>query len=288
MQPETMPQIAITMHQNESSDDELLRNLAEALNLATAACDLDGSHETQLACELYDKCILYIDEALGKIPSDTQQYLKLIQLRNDYDDRMELLKSVESSRYESTNSRIKENGRREASRSSQKALEEDQRILEYYLVSKETLFETHPDSSVQIPYWRMRLIQGTIQRGAFLSESFFVPSCVWTQRGVKFCGLSLKISAFQAIASIVKEIEFVDNVHDRDTESSHLLVLLLMNLRTAKEELFLIQNQLSKPFLFISEVSEEESFKSPTVKSQVMLMLMLYLPWMEQLIPLLL
>ena len=271
MQPKTMPQIAATIPQNESSDDELLRNLAEALNLATAACDLDGSHETQLACELYDKCILYIDEALGKVPSDTQQYLRLIQLRNNYDDRMELLKSVENSRYESASTKFRENGRRERNRSSQKALEEDERILEYYLGSKDMLFETHPDSPVQIPYWRMRLIQGTIQRGAFLSASVFVPSCVWTQRGVKFCGLSLKISAFQAIAAVVKDIEFVDNVHDRDEESSHLLLLLLMNLRTAKEELFLIQNQLSKPFLFITEVPEEESFKSPTAKSQVII-----------------
>ena len=44
------------------------------------------------ACDYYDKCILTIDEVLNKLPHSSVEWKKLLEIRLQYDDRMELLR----------------------------------------------------------------------------------------------------------------------------------------------------------------------------------------------------
>ena len=44
------------------------------------------------ACDYYDKCILTIDEVLNKLPHNSSEWKKLLEIRVNYDDRMELLR----------------------------------------------------------------------------------------------------------------------------------------------------------------------------------------------------
>lgn len=261
-----------TNDNNSSEDsvtDELFRVLQEALGFALAACELDNESEMQLACEQYDKSILYMDEVLGKLPSDAEQYLTLLQLRNAYDDRMEYLKNFDQSKQEPSNVKNKSFASSRKKRQTQKAFEEDERLLHFSShgsSSPKISFEAPPEALIKSPYWHMRLIQTSISNGVFMTESIFVPACIWSQVGVKFCGLSIKNSAFQAIAGISKEINFCPD-GQKPVELSWSP--LLLKLRSASEEMILIQNQLSKPFLFIQEVHHECSIKSPGVRGQV-------------------
>ena len=253
----------------DSVTDELFRVLQEAICFAVTACELDNDSDMQLSCEQYDKSILYMDEILGKLPSDTEQYLNLLRLRNAYDDRMEYLKNFDSSKQETTNFKSKSAASNRKKRQTQKAFEEDERLLNFSAhgsLPPNLSVEPSPDSVINSPYWHMQLIQKSISNGVFMTPTIFVPACIWSQVGVKFCGLSIKNSAFQAIAGITKEINF-----DSDSQNSSMTSWssLLLRLRSASEEMILIQNQLSKPFLFIQEVPHECSSKSPGVKGQV-------------------
>ena len=260
---------AATPH--ESASDELVRTLHEALEYANAARHYDVANEIQLACEQYDKSILYIDEVLGKLSSDTVQYSKLLTLRNSYDDRMEFLKHSDSSKPDSVILTKKNISSNQKKRMSQMAFKEDERLLDFCTSSDkpiDALYEEEPQSTMRIPYWQMRLIRKSITSGAFLTPSAFIPECVWSQVGVKFCGLSIKTSAFHAIIAVVREINFIGKDRFERKISTAFLTSFLFDLKNANGELKSLQNQLSKPFLFIREVTQED-LKSPTIKGQV-------------------
>jgi hypothetical protein len=251
----------------EAFNDELFRVLQDALDFSVSACQFDIDQEGQLACEQYDKSILYIDEILGKLPSHTPQYSKLMQLRFNYDDRMELLKNFDSTRQESTTSKAKGNDKK---RLNPRSFEEDERLLNLdHSVSGNHLFEQQPESPIEIPFWRLRQIQKSISNGSFLSPNVFVPAGVWTQKGVKLCGISIKSSAFQEILAIIKEIDYTTEGHEKDIPTpTQILQSLLSSLRIAYEEMTAIQNQLSKPFLFIQEIAPDDTTKT-AAKGQV-------------------
>lgn len=251
----------------EAFNDELFRVLQDALDFSVSACQFDIDQEGQLACEQYDKSILYIDEILGKLPSHTPQYSKLMQLRFSYDDRMELLKNLDTTRQESTPLKVKGNDKK---RLNPRSFEEDERLLNVsHSVSGNHMYEQQPESPIEIPYWRLRQIQKSITNGSFLSPNVFVPAGVWTQKGVKLCGISIKSSAFQEILVIIKEIDYTTEGHEQNSPTpTKVLQSLLTSLRIAYEEMAAIQNQLSKPFLFIQEIAPDDSTKSSS-KGQV-------------------
>jgi hypothetical protein len=133
-------------------------------------------------------------------------------------------------------------------------------------------FEQQPVSTVQIPYWQMRLISKSMNAGAFVTPSLFVPACVWSQIGVKFGGLSIKTSAFQAVVSIIRVIsinyEKQGGIKEK-INNENLLILFSVDLRNAYDEMLMLQNQLSKPFPFIKEIIEVATSKSTIAKEQV-------------------
>lgn len=252
----------------EAFNDELFRVLQDALDFSTSACQFDIDQEGQLACEQYDKSILYIDEILGKLPSHTPQYSKLMQLRFNYDDRIELLKNLDNTRQESTISKAKGNDKK---RSNPRSFEEDERLLNVaHFASGNHLFEQQSDSSIDGPFWRLQQIQKSIANGSFLSANVFIPAGVWTQKGVKLCGISIKSSAFQEILAIIKEVDYTTADHEQYLPTpTQVLQALLSSLRIAYEDMAAIQNQLSKPFLFIQEIVPDETTKS-AAKGQVL------------------
>ena len=121
-------------------------------------------------------------------------------------------------------------------------------------------FESPPSAMNRVPYWQLRAISTSIKSGGFLSPALYVPRMVWLQPGAKFSALSMKQGAFEHIMSLTDK---------------HIAPLLLQsdlaNLNATSgafaqlvTELGMIQNDLAKPFNFISEVPIVETLRSPT------------------------
>lgn len=261
------------MSKHEVCGDEILRHVQEALEFAAAARKFDDNNDIHDACEQYDKSVLYIDEVLIKLSTSTSQYSKLLQLRNAYDERLEFLSSYDGSKLETPQSNRSKDSTYVQRRRTHSAFKEDDRLLHYG--SEEKMLhdgnEGQPKSMDKSPYAQMRVIQKSILYGAFLTPSIFIPKSVWSQVGVKFCGLTMKTSAFQAIISIVREINFIiDDRRETVIEvSATTLSSFLSELKIAHDELLVVQNQLSRPFLFIPESAHTDDSKSPSLKGQV-------------------
>ena len=79
-------------------EPDLLQLTQEALDLAATACHFDKEENYVGAYDYYDKCILNLDEVMGKLPPTSTQWRKLMEIRTQYDDRMDQLKEIENSR----------------------------------------------------------------------------------------------------------------------------------------------------------------------------------------------
>jgi hypothetical protein len=250
--------------------DALVNNLAEALDLAKAACHLDNLNNVLGACDYYDKSILIIDEVLSKIPASNVQYTALAEIRNKYDDRLEYLRAVESSKYDLSSPPPKQttfsSNRRK--RQCHVVFEEDEQLLSAISDGGSGLFcglqESPPSNSLQLPYWQMRMITRTIENGGFLTPAVYIPKNVWTQLGVKFSGLSAKTLAFQGIVSVlinyIFEISIPPNTAEQEAPPLKDITIhqILTSMRSCREELHKLQNQLSKPFPYIRELGPED------------------------------
>jgi hypothetical protein len=82
---------------NDPSSD-LMSLTQEALDLASVAVHFDQEENYVGAYDYYDKCILTLDEILSKLPPMSSQWQKCIDLRNQYDDRMDMIKEMGSNR----------------------------------------------------------------------------------------------------------------------------------------------------------------------------------------------
>ena len=259
---------------DELLSKDLIRTLTEALYFAGAACQFDYGNEVQLSCEQYDKTILYIDEVLGKLSQNTSQHSKLLLLRNSYNDRLEFLKHYDGSKVDLPQlNEAKKIPNPLKMRISHVAFKEDERLLDGLGINDchpSRQCEKRPESHIKLPYWQMRFVLESIFVGSFLTPTVFIPKSVWSQSGVKFCGLSMKTSAFQTIIAIIQDIKFIDEDQFNMNKSLSTLSALFLDLKNANEEMVLLQNQLSKPFPFIKEVPLDESSKSNTIKGQVM------------------
>ena len=184
------------------------------------------------ACDYYDKCILTIDEVLNKLPHNSVEWKKLLEIRLQYDDRMELLRErFEKYFFYSLHSIIffivcfRENIKyslsaaigvplhspSRSSPSNKFRKKKSSRLMfseEAYLTNFDTsnlTLDRPPDNIIEVPYWTLRNVKRTITDGGFLTTELFVPKKVWFQPDVKFNGLSAKSAAFQIIVSVLTE-----------------------------------------------------------------------------------
>ena len=243
----------------------LIKALHEALQVANAAVKYDNENNIPQACEYYDRTILYIDDCLTKLPNKhTSHWNALVNLRDEYDERLEYLRLAEGPSRD-TKGYSKGIGRKK--RQSQVTFEEDPVLLSLNNHNNCIIDEYKPPPSnvIQIPYHQLRLIHNSIENGAFLTPSLFVPKLVWAQIGVKFSGLSVKTSAFQTIIATIEThlSAFSPQGYEWSTDMS-VLEKLHQGLREALDEMRTLQSQLSKPFPFIRDVQITESPKSDT------------------------
>jgi hypothetical protein len=261
-----------TTHSINEEEELLPRTLIEALELAKEACHFDTKNEIVKACDTYDKAILLIDEVLSKLHPDSTQWSSLSDMRNKYDDRMEYLRAVESTKNDFGNSTLKQVAFSNSSKKKRQchvAFEEDEQLLSFCAAETDyyrAIPEPPPTSSLQLPYWQMRVVMNTIINGGFITPTIFVPKSVWMQLGVKFSGLSTKTAAFQEIVSVLTNNIFPLTLPKDGTGplSDLTIYQVLTALRSCREEFHKLQNHLAKPFPFINEIHTEDEFVEAT------------------------
>lgn len=247
------------------SSNEVLKLTEEARSLALAAVEFDKAENYIGAYEYYDKAILNIDEVMSKLPRASGQWMKLCDLRGQYDDRMEQIKELETRKYRShsvSSDKSTEHSTAAAAVSvsvdSSVGARRRQRAYEEVNFQEMNLDEFNfvepPLDPVLTPYWLLSNLSKTIQQGGYLTEALFVPKKVWKQSEVKFSGLSAKTAAFELIIRLIDE-NFASLYFSPDEDSLHLAEEAARNVL---EELQGLQNQLAKPFNFIREVQQQQ------------------------------
>ena len=175
---------------------------------------------------------------------------------------MEYLRAVESTKNDFGNSTLKQvafSNSNKKKRQCHVAFEEDEQLLSFCAAETDyyrAIPEPPPTSSLQLPYWQMRVVMNTIVNGGFITPTVFVPKSVWMQLGVKFSGLSTKTAAFQEIVSVLTNYIFpLASPKDGSGPLSDLTIYqVLTALRSCREEFHKLQNHLAKPFPFINEI----------------------------------
>jgi hypothetical protein len=239
-------------HSAESSSHELLQLTQEALNLAQAACYFDKTENYVVAYDYYDKTILNIDEAMSKLPRNSIQWTRLLELRTVYDDRMEVLKEMENRRYRpnsiASSEKIIDENSKFSLRRRRKCVD-DTNFKELLRISENYAYTEPPTETALVPYWVLNSIQQTIENGGFLTKSIFIPKKVWMQSEVKFSGQHIKITAFELILKLLStHVDTLYFSHDEDS-----LVFAEQSIATLLEEMLGMQAQLSKPFNYVRE-----------------------------------
>lgn len=108
-----------------------------------------------------------------------------------------------------------------------------------------------PASPARVPFWLLKLLKKVIRSGGFLTDSVYVPKPVWRQDGAKFAGLTIKTPAYEQIIIKVTAIVYpIEMPVDEESANEALVALKLL-----MKEFSQLQNNLSKPFPFIKEVS---------------------------------
>lgn len=246
----------------DSSNTELMQLTQEAFKLASTACHFDNIGNYVGACDYYDKCLLNMDEVLNKLHPESSEWKKLYDIRTKYDDRMEYLRENDTSNFSLTSLAL---GKNEAKPSSSKLprgrrklsdLETDFNDIDW----SDAAQEIAPDDPVGVTYWLLRNIRKTIDQGGFLTKDVFVPKRIWVQNDVKFSGLGAKMAAFEIIVKLVTN--HTDALYFSLDEDS--LDLAEAAFAFINEELTALQNNLSKPFPYIKELSTSSSKEDPS------------------------
>jgi hypothetical protein len=245
--------IGITMNASSSESSpkhELTAILEEALSLANIACQYDKLQNFVLACEYYDKALLCMDEVLNRLPPRSDEWAQLLQMRTEYDERMEKIRETESLNFNLAALTLGVSGKGEDKfRRKRLAFIDEARFDETNMQSP--IFVPPDESDLRLPYWQLRAIKLSIEQGAFITSSIFLPQKVWAQSGVKISGLSAKSTAFQMIINVLAASS-LETVPQIVNESS--LKLIVPALVSIEVEYFELQNQLSKSFPFIKEI----------------------------------
>lgn len=277
--------LGLTLSPPTGGDDaelvaEIMALTQEALNLATVAIHFDKQDNFVGAYDYYDKCILNIDEVMSKLPRTSAQWMKMMELRISYDDRMEQLKEMEkdrnsvfgsarSSSISSADSSVSAttissttSGKVGSSSSASKLAKaklQAQEDLNFVEMSLESfVYEPPPSNVPEIPFWQLRNIQRTIEDGGYITEAMFIPKRCWTQTDVKFHGLNVKTAAFEIVINLINTN--VDILQMKSDEIS--LIQAEESFQKVLEELLSLQNQLSKSFSYIKESNANKSGSS--------------------------
>eukprot|EP01032_Pedospumella_encystans_P028400 gene28400-32078_t len=230
-----------------SLSTELMQLTEEAFKLATTACHFDKEQNVVGACDYYDKCILNMDEVLNKLNPDSSEWKKLYDMRTKYDDRMEFLRENDTASYSTGASTKQASTKMPRNRRKLTEAETDFKDIDWAGASLESI----PEDAVAVTYWLLRNIRTTMEHGGFLTKDIFVPKRIWIQSDVKFSGINAKTAAFEIIIKLVaNHTEALYLSLDEDS----------MDLAEAAfgfvyEELTALQNNLSKPFPYIKELS---------------------------------
>jgi hypothetical protein len=260
---------------NNTSEDaetvaEIMSLTQEALNLANVAIHFDKQDNFVGAYDYYDKCILNIDEVMSKLPRTSEQWMKMMELRISYDDRLEQLKEMDKERNSmfgssSRTSSVGESaipmttltstggGGATPGSSSSKLLRtklQVQEELNFVEMSLEAfVYEPPPENVPEIPFWQLRNIQRTIEDGGYITEAMFIPKRCWTQTDVKFQGLNVKTAAFDILINLINT--YIDPLQMKSDEPS--VIQAEESFQKVMDELSSLQNQLSKSFSYIKE-----------------------------------
>lgn len=248
---------------NSLFDENLISFVREALELVQTAITYDEASNYVRACEYYDNTVLLLDEALNKLDPSGREYDTILQLRLKYATRLELLRAHETSKRDlnllgggTPITKIPGQGTSRQRRMSRQPFDEEMSPVPHH---------QEPSSSsislIRQPYNVLRIVRSTIETGAFLpcqSNSvrnlhgrIYIPSIVWKQFGVKLSGLSAKTSAFESLVELIETR--LENLcyPDGDLESLMVVKEQFQHFIAAIQAL---QNSLSKPFPFISEI----------------------------------
>ena len=246
-------------------------SLAQALAHGKSAVAFDSENNIAQAVESYDLALLFLDEVLVQLPRSSELFAQLVNVRDDYDDRMEWLRITYSDSSNHKHQQQPAGGKaswvtsHRKKRQSQVNFEVDEGTPTAYVDS--------PRSLIQVPYHQMRVVKQSIEEGAFLTPTVYCPKSVWNQISVKFSGLSVKTSAFQDVVSIVRQhVPPLPPPTDAALDVAALRALQV-ELKAAHGEMTALQSQLSKPFPFIRDVVQHDAAataaKSSSSKGQV-------------------
>jgi len=243
-------------------DDQVTSLVREALDLVQIAVGHDEVGDYVFACDYYDNTVLHLDEALNKLDISNAEYKSILQLRSKYAARLDLLRAHEAGKRDlnllggATPSTKGPGQGAKQRRMSRQPFDEEMDPVPHH--------QDPPSSSITLirqPYNVLRIIRSTIETGAFLPcqsksarnvhGSVYIPPIIWKQFGVKLSGLSAKTTAFESVIELI-EVK-LENLCFPDGDLDTLIA--------AKDhfEVFIgaiqvIQNSLSKPFPFISEI----------------------------------
>jgi len=181
---------------SKSQQNEMFQIVQDALNLANAAVHFDKAQPPNLigACDYYDKCLLSIDEVLNKLPQNSEEWKKLLTIRQLYDDRMELLRERENFKFslsaamgatlDSKQKNVKSNSltnspsKKSAKLLSKLRYQDESNNLTDFDCKNKTL-EAEPGNMIEMPFWQLRNIKASIVSGGFITTSVFIPKRVW-------------------------------------------------------------------------------------------------------------
>ena len=121
--------------------------------------------------------------------------------------------------------------------------------------------ESPPTSVGRRPYWLLRVLRNIILNGGYISPRVYVPKLVWSQFGMKFTGLSVKTSAFEHLMIAVTSRIFPAEL----PTDAYSTGVALDTVRALNNDLYHLQNNLSKPFPFIKEIQLRDA--SPAAPS---------------------
>lgn len=254
---------------NDPKVIEIFNLMSEVLNLAKVACHFDRNHNYVGACDYYDNCILTIDEVLNNINPESENWKLLMEMRTKYEDRMEYLRELETSKFNFPFSNKSEEHIGTSSSRKKNIIFSDETNFSS-IQDREEFINSYPLFEFEGPYWILSNIKNTIESGGFLTKEIFVPKKVWLQSDIKLNGITAKITAFDMISKLITDsmepLFFCnDEISINEAERSTSLVL---------DELITIQNHLSKPFPYIKEhIKERENSvnKKYQSKNQVLI-----------------
>ncbi len=257
---------------------DLVRLLIDAVDMATSAAELESQGRLALAADYYDKVLLSIDEVLSYLDPQSAQWKGLFVHRCKYDERLELLIAAiaqQGSRYYDFSLPMVPGGlggmggsqSSHSNSSSHSAGVKTAKLFSDF--EQELLLQTPSnlpagertekgpisgpaDHPALAPFRLLRSIRRSVDTGAFLTDEVYVPKAMWSQSNVKFSGLSIKTNAFQSVMVLLSEQIATLQLTDKGMRSDSLN-LACNAFKITRENLRLIQNQLSKPFSYIKE-----------------------------------